>query len=112
MDKEERSPEMVRLVYFLHRYGRAKPSGQHKPPSEFGEANKRAVYDQFFARLGGGREFKRFQGSAEGLRKGNIREHLEDGAAYLPKYEAILRTWQHLPRERQWADLQQYREVL
>ena len=107
--KENRSPEMVRLVWFLHRYARTPPGGRYVPPAEFGDLNKRQVYEQFFPKLGGGRSFKTFQGSAEGLRKGNIREHLEDDTPYLPMYETILRTWQHLPREQQWADIKQYR---
>lgn len=108
---EDRSPAMVRLVYFLHRYGRQGPTERYQPPEEFGDLNLRQVYEQFFARLGGGRAFKTFRGSAEGLRKGNIRERIENGATYLPKYEGILGTWELLPREQQWEELQRYRTV-
>ena len=100
---EDRSPEMVRLVYFLHRHRRNR-AGRYQPPVEFGELNLREVYEQFFPRLRGTRSFDTFRGSAEGLRKGNIRERVEDGASYLPKYAAILGSWESLPRERQWAD--------
>ena len=107
---EERSPEMVRLVYFLHRYARTGPSGRYSPPEEFGDLNRRQVYAQFFPRLGGDRDFETFENSAEGLRNGNIREYLDEGRPYLPMYETILSTWQHLPREQQWLYLQEYRE--
>ena len=111
MESEDRSPEMVRLVYFLHRYARTDPKGRYRPPAEFGDLNKREVYQQFFPLLGGSRPFKRFQNSAEGLRNGNIREHLDEGVPYLTKYESILSSWQHLTCEQQWEYLQQYRTV-
>jgi|GEM_PF-5186142 len=105
---EERSPEMVRLIYFLHKYTRATTCDRYQPPTEFGNLNTRQVYDQFFEQLGGGRSSETFRGSAEGLRKGNIKEHLEDGTPFLPKCEVILQSWQHLPREQQWAYLQPF----
>jgi len=89
----ERSPEMVRLVYFLHEYARFADSGRSKPPEEFGDLTWREVYEQFFHHLGEGRSFDTFKGSAEGLRNGNIREHKEAGTPFLPKYDVILRTW-------------------
>src|SRR5947207_883839 len=84
----DRSPEMVRLVYFIHEYARVGPDGRTLPPSEFGDSTWREVYGQFFTRLGDGRTFKTFVGSAAGLRKGNISDHKEAGIAFLPKYEA------------------------
>jgi hypothetical protein len=109
---EDRSPGMVKLVYFLHRHASSGHSERYQPPIEFGGLNLREVYAQFFPRLGEGRTFDTFRGSAEGLRKGNIRDRIEDGARYLPKYESILGSWELLPRERQWADIQQYRTVI
>ncbi len=100
---------MVKLVYFLHCHGRRSPTGRYQPPAEFGDLNLREVYEQFFPRLGAGRTFKTFRGSAEGLRKGNIRERVDGRATYFPKYEGILATWELLPREQQWAELQQCR---
>lgn len=110
-DVVERSPEMVRLVYFLHQYARVGPAGRTSPPAEFGDATWREVYEQFFPRLGAGRTFETFRGSAEGLRKGNISEHKANGTPLLPKYEEILRGWAGRARDEQWVDLQQYREA-
>src|SRR5436305_1523365 len=64
----DRSPAMVRLVYFLHEYARVGPNGRTRPPSEFGGLNWREVYEQFHDRLGDGRSFKTFMGSAEANR--------------------------------------------
>jgi hypothetical protein len=108
---EDRSPEMIKLVYFLHRHARNAPGERYLPPAEFGDLNLREVYEQFFPRLGNGRTFDTFRGSAEGLRKGNIRCRIENGTLYLPKYEAILGTWELLPREGQWTEIQAYRMV-
>lgn len=108
---EERSEGMVRLVYFLHCYRRCGPTGRYVPPEEFDDLNLREVYEQFFQHLGGARTFATFRGSAEGLRKGNVREHIEDGTPYLPMYEPMLNTWQHLSRTEQWEYLQQFRVV-
>jgi len=102
---------MVQLVYFLQEYAREGSNGQTRPPQEFGDLNWIEVYKQFFPHLGDGRSFKTFRGSADRLRHGNIRQHKEDGVAFLPKYEAILQFWITQPREEQWADLQKYRQV-
>jgi hypothetical protein len=107
----ERSPEMIRLVYFLIEYARVTPDGRCVPPAELGDMTWRKAYEQFFTRLGGGRSFKTFYGSADGLRKGNIRDHKEAGIAFRPRCEAALRTWEILSREQRWTDLQQYRDV-
>ena len=111
MAEVDRSPGMVRLVYFLHHNARHQPNGPSQPPTEFDDLNWREVYEQFFEVLGEGRSFNIFKNSAEGLRKGNIRDYLENGIAFLARYEPMLKTWILQSREQQWADLQQYRCV-
>lgn len=110
-EKIERSPEMVKFVYFLHRYLRTDDTGRLLPPEEFGDSNWTDVYSQFYSSLNDGRSFKTFKGSAEGLRKGNISGYVDHGIALLPKYDSILRTWVLKPRNEQWADLQKLRRI-
>jgi hypothetical protein len=107
----KRSPWMVRLVYFLHENVREGRDGRSRPPGEFGDLTWLEVYEQFHSHLGDGRPFKTFKGSAEGLRKGNIKDHKEAGTPFLPKYESILGLWVLKSRDDQWADLQQFRDV-
>jgi len=108
----ERSPEMVKLVYFLEKYKIAGPNRKAYPPSEFGNLTWNEVHEKFYSKLGDGRPFKTFMGSANGLRapnrEGNIKSFIDDGVALLPKYKEILRDWAKLPREMQWADLRKY----
>ena len=110
-EKVERSPSMVRLVYFLHLYARDGSDGKQLPPEEFGNLNWTEVYKQFHALLGDGRPFQTFKHSAEGLRRGNISGHIDFGITLLPKYDSILRMWALKSRNEQWRDLQNYRKI-
>jgi len=93
----DRSPELVKVVYFLNEYAR-REDGRQRPPEEFQTLNWRELYELFHDNLGERRSFKTFMGSAEGLRKGNISEHKDHGTPFLPKYERILGRWVGLSR--------------
>lgn len=106
----ERSPQMVKLVYFLHQYARVLPNGRSAPPEEFGEISWREMYEQFYSRFGASRSFDTFKNSAEGLRKGNISDHKDNAVPLLPKYEAILQFWMTGTRAEQWEEIRNYRQ--
>lgn len=103
----DRSPELVKVVYFLNEYARTE-GGRQRPPAEFADLNWREVYELFAERLSEGRRFETFKGSAEGLRKGNISEHKDHGLPFLPKYERILGLWIGLSREDQFEEISQW----
>ena len=102
----DRSPEMIKLAYFMAKYGNT-VGDKVKPPSEMGVKTWVEAYRRLFKKLGDGRSFKTFQGSINQDRRHYI-ECLAGDKTDTEDRREILGAFLRTNRAGQWTQISSF----